>query len=123
MDLLESLQSVRKYRRTSVTTILRKEIEALEKKVSKIEALEKRVSVLEKMLVAIPPKEEPQIPEGFLPIHHYFDLKPDVSQTQIRKLLDDAVEDGTVEVGRWRYQKTKYVCKWYRPKSAGALLS
>jgi len=113
MDLLESLQSVRKYRRTPVTTILRKEIEALEK----------RVSVLEKMLVAIPPKEEPQIPEGFLPIHHYFDLKPDVSQTQIRKLLDDAVEDGTVEVGRWRYQKTKYVCKWYRPKSAGALLS
>jgi hypothetical protein len=113
LELLNSLQAVRKFRRTPVTTNLRKEIEALEK----------RVSVLEKMIAGIPAKEEPQVPEGFLPIHHYFDLKPDVSQTQIRKLLDDAVEAGTVEVGRWRYQKTKYVCKWYRPKSAGAFLS
>jgi hypothetical protein len=113
LELLNSLQAVRKFRRTPVTTNLRKEIEALEK----------RVSVLEKMLAGIPPKEEPQVPEGFLPIHHYFDLKPDVSQTQIRNLLDDAVEAGTVEVGRWRCQKTKYVCKWYRPKSAGAFLS
>ena len=113
MDILESLQAVRKYRRTPDTTILRKEIEALEK----------RVSVLEKMLVGTPIKKEPQVPEGFLPIHHYFELKPDVSHTQIRKLLDDAVAAGAVEVGRWRYQKTKYVCKWYRPKSSEALLS
>ena len=113
LALLNSLQAVRKFRRTPITTNLRKEIEALEN----------RVSALEKLLSQIPAKEEPKAPEGFFPIHHYFELKPDVSETQIRKLLDDAVESGEVEVGRWRCTKTKYVCKWYRPKSQSALLS
>jgi hypothetical protein len=113
LALLNSLQAVRKFRRTPITTNLRKEIEALEN----------RVSALEKLLSQIPAKEEPKAPEGFFPIHHYFELKPDVSETQIRKLLDDAVESGEVEVGRWRCAKTKYVCKWYRPKSQSAFLS
>jgi len=113
MDLLDSLQAVRKFRRSPITTNIRKELEALEK----------RISNIEKFLKNVPQEEEPKAPEGFMPIQYYFHLKPEVSETQIRKWLDDAVLAGTVEVGRWRYEKSKKMCKWYRAKAGTDVLS
>lgn len=111
-DLLDSLQSVRKFRNNDTSSNTRK----------KLDELDKRISYIEKFLKNIPKQEEPQVPEGFMPIQHYFKLKPEVSETQIRKWLDDAVTSGSVEVGRWRNEKTKKVCKWYRAKVSSPLL-
>ena len=108
LSLLNSLEAVRKFRRTPITSNLRK----------RLDELEDRIAKLEKLLDAPAVQEEPEIPQGFFPIHHYFTLKPDVSETQVRKWLDDGVENKTVEVGRWRSPITKKFCKWYRPTNA-----
>ena len=107
MDLLNSLQSVRKFRAPAIASNHREQIADLQKRVRK----------LEKLLLNVVDADEPQAPEGFFPLHHYYDLKPDVSETQVRKWLDEAVKNGTAESGRWRSKKTKKFCKWYRAKS------
>ena len=109
-DLLKSLQVIRKYRRNENSPPSRKEWDALEK----------RITNIEKFLKNIPKENEQEAPDGFKPIGYFFKLRPDVSETQIRKFLDAGVIAGTIEVGRWRNQKTKLICKWYKSKDHAA---
>ena len=109
-DLLNSLQVIRKYRRNENSPPSRKEWDALEK----------RITNIEKFLKNIPKENEQEAPDGFKPIGYFFKLRPDVSETQIRKFLDAGVIAGTIEVGRCRNQKTKLICKWYKSKDHAA---
>jgi len=110
-DLLNSLQVIRKYRRIENNPPSRKEWDALEK----------RITNIEKFLKNIPKENEEEAPEGFMPIGYFFKLRPDVSETQIRKFLDAGVTAGSIEVGRWYNEKTKLMCKWYKSKDNAAV--